>query len=82
MKNDWKPKNLRGMPLEEYFVNGHLACAGCGPAIIMRLITKAAGPNTIIVNASGCMEVVSSKYPTTLNRISSCPHDVQRVAGW
>lgn len=65
MGDDWLPKNVRGFPIEEYFVNGHLACASCGPATIMRLITKAAGPNTIIVNSTGCMEVVSTKYPTT-----------------
>jgi pyruvate ferredoxin oxidoreductase beta subunit len=65
MANDELPKNIRGLPVEEYFVNGHLACASCGAAIIMRLITKAAGPNTILVSATGCMEVVSSKYPTT-----------------
>lgn len=58
-------KSLRGLPLEEYFVSGHTACASCGPAITMRIITKAAGKNTIIVGTTGCMEVVSSKYPTT-----------------
>lgn len=64
-KNNWKPENIRGLPTEEFFHSGHGACAGCGPAAIMRIITKAAGPETIIVNATGCMEVVSSKYPTT-----------------
>jgi len=63
--DDWKPGNIRGLPLEEFFHSGHGACAGCGPAITMRIITKAAGSNAIIVNATGCMEVVSTKYPTT-----------------
>lgn len=59
------PEKIRGFPLEEYFSSGHLACAGCGPAIAMRIITKAAGKNTIVAHATGCMEVVSTKYPTT-----------------
>lgn len=60
-----KIDSIRGLPVEEYFLSGHFACASCGPAITMRLITKASGRNTIIVGATGCMEVVSSKYPTT-----------------
>jgi pyruvate ferredoxin oxidoreductase beta subunit len=50
---------------DDYFTSGHNACPGCGAAIAMRHITKAAGPNTIIVNGTGCMEVVSTPYPLT-----------------
>ncbi|MBR9678057.1 MAG: pyruvate synthase subunit beta [Nanoarchaeota archaeon] len=53
------------MDRKEYFMKGHNACNGCGPAIIMRIITKAAGPDTIIAHATGCMEVVSTLYPNT-----------------
>jgi pyruvate ferredoxin oxidoreductase beta subunit len=60
---------IRGMPVEEYFASGHRACAGCGAAIIMRHVTKAAGPNTVIVHATGCMEVVSTPYPETAWRL-------------
>ncbi|MCX8190284.1 MAG: pyruvate synthase subunit PorB [Candidatus Diapherotrites archaeon] len=56
---------IRGLPEEEYFASGHRACAGCGGAIAIRHVTKAAGPNTIIVQATGCMEVVSTPYPET-----------------
>lgn len=49
----------------EGFVSGHNACAGCGAAIAMRHITKAVGPNAIISLATGCMEVVSTAYPST-----------------
>jgi len=56
---------INGLPEEEYFVSGHSACPGCGAAIIMRIITKAAGKNTILVHNTGCMEVVSTKFPTT-----------------
>jgi pyruvate ferredoxin oxidoreductase beta subunit len=56
---------IAGLPEEEFFSKGHRACAGCGSAIAMRHVTKAAGKNTIIVTATGCMEVVSSPYPQT-----------------
>jgi len=46
-----------------YLSTGMAACAGCGAAIAMRNILKAAGKNTIISHATGCMEVVSSAYP-------------------
>jgi pyruvate ferredoxin oxidoreductase beta subunit len=60
-----KQKTIAGLPEEEFFAHGHRACAGCGAAIAMRHITKAAGKNTIVVSATGCMEVVSSPYPET-----------------
>lgn len=60
---------IRGMPEEEYFASGHRACAGCGAAIAMRHVTKAAGKDTIIVQATGCMEVVSTPYPETAWRL-------------
>jgi len=50
---------------EEYFSAGHRACQGCGEALAIRLMCKALGKNTVIVNATGCMEVVSSLYPAT-----------------
>ncbi len=50
---------------EEPFAPGHRACSGCGEALSVRLIAKAAGNNVIIVNATGCMEVVASPFPYT-----------------
>ena len=51
------------MDEKEYFACGHRACAGCGEALAIRHILKAAGPKTIIAQATGCMEVVSTPYP-------------------
>ncbi|HIE33518.1 MAG TPA: hypothetical protein EYP86_00055 [Candidatus Altiarchaeales archaeon] len=56
---------ILGLPEEEYFSYGHRACAGCGAAIALRLITKAVGKNSILVEPTGCMEVVSTPYPET-----------------
>ncbi|MEM2793799.1 MAG: pyruvate synthase subunit beta, partial [Candidatus Methanomethylicia archaeon] len=44
-------------------------CAGCGSAIAARMALKAAGPNTIVVNATGCLEVATTIYPYTSWRI-------------
>ncbi len=49
----------------ELFDCGHRACGGCGPALATRLILKAAGPETIVVSATGCLEVFSTPYPET-----------------
>ena len=48
---------------EEFFVGGHRACQGCGEALAIRLMCKALGKDTVITNATGCMEIVSSPYP-------------------
>jgi pyruvate ferredoxin oxidoreductase beta subunit len=56
---------LKELPVEDYIVSGHRMCAGCGPAIAARMALKAAGPNTIVVNATGCLEVATTIYPYT-----------------
>jgi len=50
---------------KDIFVPGHRACIGCGEALAVRLAGKALGQNTIIANATGCMEIVASPLPTT-----------------
>ncbi|MDD5692064.1 MAG: thiamine pyrophosphate-dependent enzyme [Candidatus Omnitrophica bacterium] len=47
------------------FKSGHTACAGCGQAIAARMVVEAAGPNTIIANNTGCLEVFTTKFPET-----------------
>lgn len=56
---------IQGLPEEELFTAGNNACAGCGPATVLRHAIRAAGKNTIVVGATGCMEVVSTLYPFT-----------------
>lgn len=60
---------IRGLPEQEYFASGHMACAGCPETIAVRHILKAAGKNTIVVNATSCLEVVSTPYPRTSWRL-------------
>jgi len=47
------------------FTGGHRACAGCGAAMIARQVLMAAGPNTVVASATGCLEVVSTIFPYT-----------------
>ncbi len=51
------------LPQRELFSPGHRACQGCAPALVMRYMLKALGPDTIICNSTGCMEIISSSYP-------------------
>lgn len=54
---------------EEILSPGHRACSGCAEVLAMRLACKAIGRNAIIVNATGCMEVVTSYFPDTAWRV-------------
>ncbi|MCL1886015.1 MAG: pyruvate ferredoxin oxidoreductase, partial [Dehalococcoidia bacterium] len=49
----------------EAFSPGHRACIGCGEVLAVRLATKAMGKNVVIVNATGCMEIIASQIPNT-----------------
>ncbi len=62
---EWKftSKDIAAKP--DLFLSGHRACAGCAPASVLRLIMKATRGPTIVTEATGCMEVVSSIYPYT-----------------
>ncbi len=44
---------------------GHRTCSGCGAAIAIRTVLRAAGPNTIVCENTGCLEVTTSPYPET-----------------
>src|SRR5512136_1046882 len=51
--------------VKERFSSGHRACIGCGEALAVRMACKMLGDNVVIVNATGCMEIVSSQLPYT-----------------
>lgn len=52
-----KPKSKR--PISP----GHRACAGCGELLAARTVTEAMGPDIIVTNATGCLEVTTTPYP-------------------
>ncbi|MEM2866820.1 MAG: pyruvate synthase subunit PorB [Candidatus Hadarchaeales archaeon] len=57
------------IPAEELLAPGHRACPGCGEVMALRLILKALGKEVIVVEATGCMEVVTTPYPQTAWRV-------------
>ncbi|MDZ7760544.1 MAG: pyruvate synthase subunit PorB [Desulfovermiculus sp.] len=53
------------IPEFEALSSGHRACPGCAEMLALRQAVKALGPNTIMVSATGCMEVVTTPFPQT-----------------
>lgn len=62
---EWKFTTKDIAEKTDLFLSGHRACAGCGPAAALRLMMKATRGPTIVTEATGCMEIVSSIYPYT-----------------
>ena len=58
-------KTTKDIPREDWFAPGHRLCAGCGAAIAVKLIMKAIRGPTVVVNATGCVEVATTCYPYT-----------------
>jgi pyruvate ferredoxin oxidoreductase beta subunit len=56
-------KGLKELTSEEPLSPGHRLCAGCGAPIAIRQILLAAPKDTIIANATGCLEVSTTVYP-------------------
>ncbi|MEM3602572.1 MAG: pyruvate ferredoxin oxidoreductase, partial [Candidatus Bathyarchaeia archaeon] len=65
MSTEWKFTAKEIVEKPDLFIPGHRACAGCVSATVLRLIMKAVRGPTIVTNATGCMEVVSTIYPYT-----------------
>ncbi|MFQ5761662.1 MAG: thiamine pyrophosphate-dependent enzyme [Candidatus Bathyarchaeia archaeon] len=62
-------KELKDLPQDEWFAPGHGLCAGCTAALTARLIAKVSGPKTVVVSATGCIEVSTTPYPYTAWKI-------------
>lgn len=45
--------------------NNHTACLGCSQIVAARLVIEQLGANTVVVNATGCLEVTTTNYPTS-----------------
>lgn len=58
-----KQPRFRGME------SGHRACLGCGEALAARLVTESAGPDVILTNATGCLEVFTTAWPESSWRV-------------
>ena len=55
----------KSIPVFEGIASGHRGCQGCGEVLAMRIALKAIGENMMVVNATGCMEVITTPFPQT-----------------
>jgi len=53
-----------GIPEEENFNSGHLACQGCGAALSMRYAMKVIGKNAAVVIPACCWSIIDGAFPT------------------
>ena len=44
---------------------GHSLCQGCGVPLVVRTVLDTIRRPTVVVNATGCLEVATTRYPTT-----------------
>jgi len=47
------------------FTGGHSLCAGCAEPMIVRTVLNAIEDPVVVASPTGCLEVASSRYPTT-----------------
>jgi len=59
----------RDIPEEEYMTPGHVACAGCGAALSMRLALKGLGMPTALVIPASCWTVIPGLWPMTSMKV-------------
>src|SRR4030065_1807955 len=57
------------VPDTENLGHGHLACAGCGAAVSMRLTLKALGEKTVMVFPASCWSIVPGFWPYSSFRV-------------
>ena len=55
-------KGLKELPTEEPLAPGHRLCPGCGASLAVRQVLLAAPKDTVIANATGCLEVSTALY--------------------
>lgn len=48
---------------ENLFDCGHTACLGCGEALAAKRVLQVAGKDVITTDATGCLEVFTTRYP-------------------
>ncbi|MFQ5793631.1 MAG: thiamine pyrophosphate-dependent enzyme [Candidatus Bipolaricaulia bacterium] len=51
---------------EKRFVSGHSLCSGCGIPIVVRTVLNTIEDPVVVVTATGCLEVATTRYPNTV----------------
>jgi pyruvate ferredoxin oxidoreductase beta subunit len=65
---------------EDLLSGGHRACAGCAATIVVRQVLLAAGENTVVGCATGCLEVVTTIFPFSAWKIPYIHNAFENVA--
>ena len=55
-------RNEHGLPP---LAGGHSLCQGCGVPIVVRTVLNTLRRPVVVVNATGCLEVATTRFPTT-----------------
>ncbi len=55
-------RNQRGV---QPLAGGHALCQGCGIPMVVRTVLGSLGRPAVVVNATGCLEVATTRFPTT-----------------
>ena len=55
-------RNQNGVPPLR---GGHSLCQGCGVPLVVRTVLSTIKQPVVVVNATGCLEVATTRYPTT-----------------
>ena len=45
--------------------SGHSLCQGCGIPLVVRTVLDSIPGRKVVVNATGCLEVATTRFPTT-----------------
>jgi len=56
-------RGLKELTTDEPLAPGHRLCPGCGASVVVRQVLLAAPKDTIVANATGCLEVSTALYP-------------------
>jgi pyruvate ferredoxin oxidoreductase beta subunit len=65
---------------EDLLSGGHRACAGCAATIVARQVLLAAGKDTVVGCATGCLEVVTTIFPFTAWKVPYIHNAFENVA--
>jgi pyruvate/2-oxoacid:ferredoxin oxidoreductase beta subunit len=57
------------IPSRENLGHGHLACAGCGAAVAMRLTLKALGEKAVMIFPASCWSIIPGPWPHSSIRV-------------
>ena len=63
-KNTYPLKTVKGSQFKDAKFKFHGACAGCGEASYLKLLTQLFGDNLIISNATGCSSIYGASAPS------------------